>query len=195
MCPTQCYSIAPAKRLPQHYKAQLEKEHSLNDLDEIHCCAIENIDAECIFTVPAPLSAKLFEQMGTITYAHQSIPLIHNTMQNAADGIAVMTIAMTADFINIALCSGGNYDYKTFNVGAPQDMIYYILLVIKQLEVDSNNLKILVAAEMENSYQAELDSFFDNILRVKVQESYCAAGLHSYVNPNFDLLFMLQQCG
>jgi hypothetical protein len=184
--PTQCCTLIPADWLqPPQYKTQLEYRHRLEDLDEIHCCKVQEIGAECVFTAPAPLTAKLFEQMGSVTYVHQCKPLIHSVMQDESNTNAVLGINLSTDFANAALRIDTNFMfYNTFSIGSPQDLLYYILLIIKQFNLTWHEIKILLVGGIKDEYVLELKNFFDNVIRVKMQEN---------VDPHFDLLFLLEK--
>jgi hypothetical protein len=196
--PTQSSTIVPSGWLqPEQFKAQLELNHTLDDLDEIHSCKVQAIGAECIFTVPGPLSAKFFEKIGSITYVHQSVPLIYTVTQYQTphDG-ALLGICITAGFANVALCIASKLKlYNTFRIGSAQDLLYFLMLIAKQFELDKKMLNILIVGNMTDDYVLKLGEFFDNILRVKLQERYCSAEVKEHISPYFDLLFLMEQCG
>jgi hypothetical protein len=196
--PTRCATLTPANWLqPSQYKTALEYMHIMDDLDEIQRCKVKDIGAECIFAAPAPLTAKLFEKMGSIIYYHQCVPLIHAVMQCTEYGssAAVMAVSMSACFANIALKIAEKFVlYNTFELGAPQDLLYFILLIANKFELDCRQIKFLIIGAVKKMYLDELTREFENILQMKIEEKYCAPQLRTCLDSRFDLLLLLEQC-
>jgi hypothetical protein len=193
--PTQCYTLIPKNLIgTQQYKAQLEWHHELDDLDEIHCCEVKDIEADCLFAVPGPLSATLIEKMGNIKYVHQCVPLISTAMKHSINESKLLLVSITSNFVNLTLCMNGQMKfYHTYPVGSPQDLLYFVLHVIKRFDLDMTHTQILTTGEMRESYRRELDSFFDNISQVKFANDYLN-GVQEQIPSQFDLHFLLEQC-
>jgi hypothetical protein len=195
--PTQCSTIVPNGWLhPEQFKAQLELNHTMDDLDEIHHCAVTEIGAECVFTVPGPLSAKLFEKIGSITYVHQSVPLIAAAMQYQVPHDSILLgICITSGFANVALCIASKLKfYNTFLISSVQDLLYFLMLIAEQFKIDKQMLDILVVGSISDAYVTELGGFFDNILKVKLHERHCSEDMKGQISSYFDLLFLMEQC-
>ena len=198
ICPTQRCTLVPKDWLaPEQFKAQLELNHTLDDLDEMHHCRLREIEAECVFAVPSPLSAKLFEKMGSIVYVHQSVPLIDAAMQyQTQHSRTFMGVCMTAGFVNVALCIASELKfYNTFEAGTPQDLLYFLMLIVRQFGVERGQTDILIIGCMDEGYIEALSGFFDNILRVNLNPRYYSAELQEQMPPVFDLLVLLEECG
>jgi hypothetical protein len=194
--PTQCCTLIPQEwAQPEQFKSQLELNHSLNDLDEVHSFPVKEIDANCVFAVPGPLSAKLCEKMGQVTYIHQSIPLIHNVTQWQTERNGIFfAVNIGSRFIDVALCTPDTIKlYNTFSAGSAQDLVYFLMLIAQEYNIERQQINVVVSGRVDN-YIEELQVFFGELCRVKISNSYCSLELQEYIHPYFDLLLSLEQC-
>ncbi|GHT75005.1 hypothetical protein FACS189456_6790 [Bacteroidia bacterium] len=194
--PTQCCTLIPQEwAQPEQFKSQLEINHSLNDLDEIHSFPVKEIDANCVFAVPGPLSAKLCEKMGQVTYIHQSIPLIHNVTQWQMEHSGIFfAVNIHSQFIDIALCTQETIKlYNTFSANSAQDLVYFLMLIAQEYKLERQQINVVVSGRIDD-YTEELQNFFGCLCRVKISNTYYSLELQVDIHPYFDLLLSLEQC-
>ncbi|GHU93604.1 hypothetical protein FACS1894156_0670 [Bacteroidia bacterium] len=197
MYPNRCCTLVPSKWAPPPlFKQQLELNHVLSDLDEINVCPIPSIDAECLFAVPGPLSAKLFEKLGRVTYVHQSALLVQNLMQwkDVCTSSALFAVNIGQDYADIALCAQGQCKlYNTFTIRSANDLVYFLMLIAQQYKIENGQSSLLLSGNVD-AYMPTLSQFFADILHTKLSPEYYVDELHKCLHPRFDLLFSLVQC-
>ena len=126
-------------------KSYLSFNHDLDELDEIHFNLLEEISAYNVFTIPNPISNILLEHFGKIPYYHHGLPFLHYQLDNASSAKRTAALSIFEQFIDIGVFSGKNLlFYNTFQWSTHEDILYYLLYVYKQfnLDVNSNELQI-----------------------------------------------------
>lgn len=169
-------------------KSILEFNTDLDDLDEIHYNYINEIDAYNIFAISNPLVNEFLAKYSNIDVYHQATPFItgsynyhihHQTQTNT------IFVNMYSDIFDIAVMQKGNLTlYNNFPYQNEDDLVYYILYVYKQLELEPTKDPMLVSGDIKknSNHIKHLKRFISEIDFLQPDNQY----LYSYTFKKLD---------
>jgi hypothetical protein len=178
-------------------KSFLELNNPINDLDEVHCNHIPQLDAAVAFTVPSPFAATLLEKYGSVKFYHQCVPMLkhlqeHVSMYNAEDMFAVN---ISCGFADVALYAGGTLQiYNTFTLHAPEDLAYFMLAIARRQQISEKHTSVLLSGDIE-PYIKDFPPLFHSLIPAAphTQMSF-AYELSAVAGYRFTHLFSLYEC-
>jgi len=118
-----------------------EFNHTLNELDEIHYNYIYAIDAYNVFTIPNYVANEVYNKYKNISFYHQATPLINGIYtREKSNKETEIYINLNEGFFDIAVINSGKLNlYNSFSCQNENDILYFIMYVVKQLKIDPDN--------------------------------------------------------
>lgn len=160
---TQKSTLIPSSFFDEHnLKAYFEFNHTLNELDEIHYNYLNTINAFNVFTIPNYVANTFIKKFSNVEFIHQATPfIIHITRQKKESEDSEVFLNLNHRFFDIVVIKNGQFSlYNTFNYQNSNDLIYFILYVYKQLELNTGTDPVILSGEQCRSY-----SFVNEIKR------------------------------
>lgn len=179
-------------------KSYLSFNHDLDELDEIHFNHLEEIRAYNVFTIPNPISNTLLEHFGNIPYYHHGQPFLQYQLDNASPAKKTAALSIFEQFIDIGVFSGNNLlFYNTFQWSTHEDILYYLLYVYKQLNLDVNSNELQISGSTRD--QKNLKKLIDQYIKKSHLQRPPNDYTYSYTFKNqqaqhFTNLFRLNLC-
>ena len=132
-------------------KQYLEFNHDMDELEEIHYNYLDGLGAYTIFTLPNPLSNAMIRHLGRIHYYHQGLPFITWHIDNAPASRKRAALSIYENFADIGVFSKNKlHFYNTFRWSAGEDLLYYVLYVFKQLNLDVSSNEIYISGNAKS---------------------------------------------
>lgn len=150
------------KDLIQYFKFN----YDLQELEEIHFNYIQDIEAYNIFSLPNPVSNVITEKFINAQFYHQGLPLINYYINNSRSDHTCSALSINEDFIDIAVLYGSRLHlYNSYYWSAYEDIIYYLLYVYKQLNLDVSENELHVNGDLENKKELKkmINQYFKKI--------------------------------
>ena len=134
-------------------KAYFAFNQSLSELDEIHYNFLTEINAYNIFAIPNYIVNEIFSRFKNVNLFHQATPFVKIIFENKGTGESkCVYINMNNKFIDIAVAAQDRlYLYNTFQFQNETDLLYFVLYIYKQLDLDTRKNKLLVAGEQSDN--------------------------------------------
>jgi hypothetical protein len=114
---------------------------------------IKNQDAKNVFALPFSIKSKIDSQYGKITYHHFSSCIIESLLaQNRNQSKKKLYIHVQPSHFEVIVIEGKNLIfYNTFNYHTSEDLIYYVLFVCEQLQLNPENIETFLLGEIERT--------------------------------------------
>ena len=130
--------------------------------------SIPGIDSRIVFSVPKKLVDIIDDHSTDIRILHQSTPDIENSSINARrySQQEYITLRIYPDFFDIIVFRNGEFElYNSFTYKTEEDMIFYILYVFEQLEINKSKAKLVLSGliEEDNSLTDSLSQYIPDI--------------------------------
>lgn len=182
----------------KNLKKYLEFNHDMDELEEIHYNYLEGLDAYTIFSLPNPLSNSLVRHLGRFNYYHQGLPFITWHLDNARSHKKTPALSIYEGFADIGVFSQNKlHFYNSFRWTAKEDLLYYILYVYKQLNLDvsGDELYISGSATDQREFQKLVGRYVKKIHFQKPPEQFTYSYTFSKESARqFTNLFRLSLC-
>ena len=152
---------------PESLKSFMEFNQPLDDLDELHYNNIDCINSKVVFAFSTYIAGILTDKFKKIEFFNQAKPLIE-----LSDELSSFTkddhvlINLNKEFFDIVIYSKGKLRlYNSFMYVNASDLIYYILFVCKQLNIDYTLSAFYIIGELcdRQDLIKELSVFIKNI--------------------------------
>jgi len=123
---------------PELCKKLLEFNQPVSELDEIHFNSIDFCDSKHVFTLPTYFAGIIVDKLKNVVFYNQATPLLVllNEIGCNKTGHSIM-INLNNEFFDIAVMLDGRLIfYNNFLYVNSTDLLYFILYVCRQLEID-----------------------------------------------------------
>lgn len=131
----------------EHLKKLLEFNHPLDDLDEVHYSDIGGCDSVMVYAIPTYLAGMFSERYSNISFYNQAVPFLDAIFGRRKPETAVF-VQLNKDFFDIAVLVDGKLKlYNSFLYVGETDLIYFILYVCKQLQLDAKYVRCYYTGE------------------------------------------------
>jgi hypothetical protein len=196
---SQKSTLIPDAYFDQHMlKSYLGFNHDLNTLDEIHFNYISSIDAYNVFALHTYIASAISNNFKGVRFIHQALPIIEKTSEDSnLRQKQIMAINMNHDFFDLVLCSGGRIKlYNTFQYKEPSDLLYFILYICHQFEIDPLHLELVLTGELSEmmSYRDAVKEYVPGAQTLKTDKNTIAEGLAQVKESTYFTLFNLIHC-
>lgn len=196
---TQKSILIPASFFDKsNLKAYFEFNHSLSDLDEIHYNFLSEIDAYNVFVIPNYIASEIIKRFENVKLYHQATPFIKSIFEKNidrdSDGVYVN---MNDKFIDIAVARENRLNlYNTFQFQNETDLLYFVLYIYKQLNLDTKKNKLFVSGQQgENpKYYKALKKYINKVEYLEPFDFFFSGVLEKINKHKFMNLFNLVSC-
>lgn len=145
------YQTTKTTLIPKKYfqkeslKQIMENNHSLDDLDELHFNELRMIDGYNVFTVPNYLGNEFTKRYRRVYFYHQASCMIQDALKHEDKKVeGKVYINVNSVFFDVLVIKGKQlYMYNTFQFHSPDDLVYYVVSVFKQLHLEPEKMLIL----------------------------------------------------
>lgn len=179
-------------------KAYFEFNQSLNELDEINYNFIAEINAYNIFTVPNYIVNEVVNRLKNVNLFHQATPFIKSIFEkDIKTESECVYVNMNNKFIDIAVAVQNRLLlYNTFQFQKETDLLYFILYIYNQLNLDTRNSKLYISGEQSDKtrYYNELKKYITTVKYLEPVDFLFSGVLEKYEKYKFLNLFNLVSC-
>ncbi len=114
---------------------------------------IKNLDSKNIFALPFSIKVKLDSLFQSVQYHHFSSTLIENLLSQAKNLTKKQFfIHVQPTHFEVVVIEGKKLIfYNTFNHHSAEDLIYYLLFVCEQLQLNPENMEAILIGEIEKT--------------------------------------------
>lgn len=182
----------------KNLKKYFEFNQKLDDLDEIHFKELKYVDAYSIFIVPNQIANIFIKQFPDLNFYNQQIPFIEHTLFKYHSESKKVFVNVNDEFIDLSITENGklllynNFVYKT-----ESDMIYFIMYVFDQFNLNTENAELILSGfiDKKTSIYSKLKGFISHIKFDKLSEDFSYSYTFNQVPPqSFTNLFNLHLC-
>ena len=125
-------------------KSYFEFNHPLDALDEIHYNYIPSVDAYNVFTLHNYIATAISNQFKGVRFYHQAMPFIEKVLEYSTPIRRSCGHRLYHHFFDIMISSGDRLKfYNTFQYNGPSDVLYFILFICKQFNINPRQLEII----------------------------------------------------
>jgi len=196
---SQKSTLIPDAYFDQHMlKAYLDFNHELDILDEIHYNYLPSVDAYNVFALHTYIASAVSNHFKGVTFYHQALPFIEKISEYSdIRHKQVMAVNVNHHFFDVAVSSGGKLKlYNTFHFKGQTDLLYFILYICNQFEIDPLQLELVLSGELSDllSYRDAIQEYVPGVQSLKSSESSLAEGLTKVRESTYFTLFNLIHC-
>jgi hypothetical protein len=160
---------------------------------------IHPADVYNVFVLPRALVSLVTLHFKKIDISSQATPFIWNATRNGVDmQQAGIHIGLNADFFDLAALGEGKLLlYNTFQYVSETDLLYYVVYVCKQLNLNMSELPLLLSGELSSrmAYFETLKAYFPETRYVNTSGNFqVATALLPVVSQKYLNLFNLRGC-
>jgi len=147
-------------------KSLLELSHPLDELDEIHYKPLKYNDIVSTFIVPNLIANLFTKKYPGILFYNQQIPFINHIIEKHHAEQTIGFVNMQENFFEFVITKNGQIEfYNNFTITNAEEMTYFILYTLEQLQINTKNSELIVSGLIQKNsehYQV-LNNFFKNI--------------------------------
>jgi len=180
-------------------KSYFEFNHALDTLDEIHYNYIPAIDAYNVFTLHTYMASEVGNHLKGVKFYHQAFPFIEKMLEySSSRQKQIMAIGLNNQFFDIMVSQGSKLKlYNTFQYNSQTDLLYFILFICKQFNIEPRQLELLLSGELSDimTYSEAIREYVPGMQYVKSTGSNMADGLARIKESKFFTLLNLALCG
>ena len=198
------YLTRKSTLIPQGYfdrtylKTYFKFNQSINELDEINYNYLSEIKAYNVFAVPNYIANEAIKWFGNMKLFHQATPFIKSIFEKHTEreGDCVF-VNINNKFIDIAVASKEQlYLYNTFEYQNETDLLYFVLYIYKQLNMDIQKNKLFISGEQSDNikYYNALKKYIKSIRNLEPFDFMFSAILNQLDKHKFLNLFNLVSC-
>jgi hypothetical protein len=181
------YTLVPAEFFDKKYAKEYFKfNHIISPDDEVHFTFSEKANLFNVFVYPTELTNFLVNHFPEIRLFHSTYPFMNYHLNNNSKGDETTTIAINikhSSFDIMALRKENLVLLNTFEFKAREDAVYFIISIIKKLNLDFNKVQIKLQGDTsrQDKIYLYLKDYFPNIsFTTKFQKEYPFKEVSSY---------------
>jgi hypothetical protein len=181
-----------------YLKTYFKFNQSINELDEINYNYLSEINAYNVFAVPNYIANEAIKWFGNMKLFHQATPYIKSIFEKDTDreGDCVF-VNINNKFIDIAVASKEQlYLYNTFEYQNETDLLYFVLYIYKQLNMDTQKNKLFISGEQSDNikYYNALKKYIKSIRNLESIDFVFSGVLEQLDKHKFLNLFNVVSC-
>jgi len=162
LVPDKIYSIGNEKKY-------LELNHTLNSNEKTNVDDINKIPVKNIYLLPAEIETASKKLFRNVEFTHTSSILI-NTILSVENKNEVVLIHFSNKRIDVIISKDKKLLFcNTFNFISAEDMIYFILNIYHQLNLDTSVVPVMLAGDIEKKSTA-----YEIIFKYIKNVSFCS---------------------
>jgi hypothetical protein len=142
-------TLIPKEYCEESYlKKILQFNHPLDELDELHQESIAECNSSLVFAIPTYVAGLFTAKFENCRFYNQAVPFLRYFLKSNSDSTRVY-LQLNREFFDIAVIAGKNLLlYNTFLFVGETDLIYFILYVFKQLNLDQESTPLYYMGEL-----------------------------------------------
>ncbi len=179
-------------------RAYFEFNQSLDELDEIHFNFVNEINAYNIFTIPHYIVNEVVNRLKNAKLFHQVSPFIKSIFKKGTGyENECVYVNMNNKFIDIAVAARNKLLlYNTFQFQKETDLLYFVLYIYNQLNLDTRKNKLYISGEHSDKtrYYNELKKYVTTVKYLEPVDFLFSDVLEKYDKYKFLNLFNLVSC-
>jgi len=179
-------------------KSYLEFNHELDGLDEIHYNYLPSVDAYNVFALHSYIASAICNHFKGVRFYHQAMPFIEKISEYSDNRQKqIMAVNINHHFFDAAVSSSGRLKlYNTFQYKEPTDLLYFILYIGNQFEMDPLHMELVLSGELSDmmSYRDAIREYIPGVQTLKTADNNLAEGLAKVKESNYFTLFNLIHC-
>jgi len=196
---SQKSTLIPDNYFDQHMlKSYLEFNHELDVLDEIHYNYLPSVDAYNVFALHTYIASAIGHHFKGVRFFHQAMPFIEKVSDYSDNRQKqIMAVNINHHFFDVAVCSSGRLKlYNTFQYKEPTDLVYFILYICNEFEMDPLTMELILSGELSDmmSYRDAIREYIPGLQTLKTADNNLAEGLAKVRESNYFTLFNLIHC-
>jgi hypothetical protein len=119
---------------------------------EVFSNYISPLQVHNVFSLPRELISLIILHYKKVEFSHQATPFLwHLTYQSEVLNKAAVYVGLNSDFFDIAVMHDNELKlYNTFEYVNETDLLYYILNVYKQLDVETKEVPLVLSGELSS---------------------------------------------
>ncbi len=173
--------IIPSDLYSEKHNEELFKVNiELDAVENLHENYIPRLNAYKLFAAPECILSLINDKLPDAQIFHQTVPIINNALALQADQAVIINI--NKDFFDIHILKNkklildNSFKYKT-----KEDLLYYLLYTIEQLNLNSKEVNLLMYLSLEDHKEMKLflSQYFVNINKIELPKNYT----NSYLFP------------
>jgi hypothetical protein len=179
-------------------KSYLEFNHELDALDEIHYNYLPSVDAYNVFALHTYIASAISHHFMGVRFYHQAMPFIERITDYSDNRQKqIMAVNINHHFFDVAVSSSSRLKlYNTFQYKEPTDLVYFILYICNEFEMDPLTLELVLSGELSDmmSYRDAIREYIPGVQTLKTADNNLAEGLAKVKESNYFTLFNLVHC-
>jgi hypothetical protein len=182
----------------ENLRAYFEFNLNLNELDEIHYNFLSEISAFNIFAIPNYIVNEIIGRFENVKLFHQATPFIKTIFKNKDNKEnKCVFVNMNNKFLDIAVTAENRLClYNTFQFQNEADLLYFVLYIYKQLNLNTRKNKLFISGEQSDNieYYSALKKYITTV-RYLEPFGFLFSGILEKLNKyKFVNLFNLFRC-
>ena len=182
----------------ENLKKYFEFNQKFDYLDEIHFKKLKYVDAYSVFIVPNQIANIFIKQFPDLNFYNQQIPFIEHALFKYHSELKKVFVNVNDEFIDLSITENGKLLlYNNFVCKAESDMIYFIMYVFDQFNLNTENTELILSGfiDKKTSIYSKLKGFISHIRFDKLPEDFSYSYTFNHVPPqSFTNLFNLHLC-
>jgi hypothetical protein len=157
---------------PELIKRFIDFNQPIDDLDELHFNNIYRIKSKLVFAIPTYLAAHIIEKFKNVEFYNQAMPLIDilGGLSNKSESFQII-INLNKEFFDVVIYQQSKLRLSnSFLYSNSTDLVYFILFVCKQLNIDLSSSIFYMLGECSTmpDLVSELSGFIRNIKKPEI---------------------------
>ena len=185
-------TLVPVEFCKEEYlKRILQFNHPIDDLDEIHSRSVQDCNSYMVFVVPTYIASLFSDKFKNCKFYNQAVPFLNQVLKKHENETAIY-LQLNHDFFDVAVVVEGELKlYNSFLYVSDTDLIYYILYVCKQVQLNPAFIRLFYMGEKSaekkivkaiTHYLPNAKAAFPNCERletmpIRLSEPYCYSSL------------------
>ena len=179
-------------------KSYFEFNHTISELDEINYNFLSDINAFNVFAIPSYIANEVIKRYRDAKLYHQATPFIRSIFRKyAGDENDSVYVSLNNRFIDIAVAGKNKLKlYNTFQFHNETDLLYFVLYVYKQLNIDTRSNQLFVSGELSDNQHIfrSLKRFINNVHYLESFDFIFSGALARLNKHKYFNLFNLVSC-
>jgi hypothetical protein len=195
---TQKSTLVPSSFFEEtKLKNYFEFNQALDELDELNFNFLPDIDSYNVFAIPTYVANQVYNKFRNVKFYHQSTPFIKSAINGLSDETAVL-LNLNCEFFDVIVKEKSALKfYNTFKFMNETDLLYFVMYVVKQLNIDTKSVLFTLCGEKSNNqdYFNALSKYLPNLSYFEPVYPGFGSGFDKIELHKFFNLFYLYNCG
>ncbi len=179
-------------------RSYFEFNHSTDLFDEIYFNYLPSVNAYNVFAIHSYIIDEISNQIKGVRFYHQALPFIEKVLQlNSGFNKKILTVCLNYKFFDLTVTEGNRLLlYNTFQYGSKEDLVYFILFVCRQFDLNPDEAELFLSGELSDMllYFDEIREFIPNTRHIRDAGINLASSLAKIKEYKYINLLNLSYC-